>query len=81
MLNDRTKNRLLPLVTKNVATVFDEDELIESESCKTRIYSDCYASYQVNDFSNLGYILKRVNHFVWFGYGLFHTNTVESLWG
>ena len=32
------------------------------------------------DFKRLGYILKRVNHSVWFGYGLFHTNMVESLW-
>ena len=29
----------------------------------------------------MGYILKRVNHSVWFGYGIFHTNNVESLWG
>ena len=29
----------------------------------------------------MGYILKRVNHSVWFGYGLFHTNNIESLWG
>ena len=29
----------------------------------------------------MSYILKRVNHSVWFGYRLFHTNSVESLWG
>ena len=29
----------------------------------------------------MGYILIRVNHSVWFGYGLFHTNNIESLWG
>ena len=26
------------------------------------------------------YILHRVNHSVWFGQDLFHTNTVEGLW-
>ena len=28
----------------------------------------------------MGYILHRVNHSVWFGQGLFHTNTIEGLW-
>ena len=39
-----------------------------------------FASYKPNDFAQLGYILKRVNHSVWFGYGQFHTNTIEGLW-
>ena len=29
----------------------------------------------------MGYVLNRDNHSVWFGYELFHTNTIESLWG
>ena len=33
----------------------DEEYLIN-----TRIYSDFYSSYQVNDFLNMGYILKRL---------------------
>ena len=28
----------------------------------------------------MGFILKKVNHSIWFGYGDFHTNTVERLW-
>ena len=28
----------------------------------------------------MGFILKRVNHSVWFGAGNLHTNTIESLW-
>ena len=28
----------------------------------------------------MGYILKRINHSIWFGYGLMHTNTIEGLW-
>ena len=53
----------------------EEDYLVN-----TRIFSDCFASYQVNDFRDLGYILKRVNHSIWFGYGSFHTNNIEGLW-
>ena len=59
----------------------EDNVLSEEESIKTRIYSDCYSSYQVNDFKDMGYLLKRVNHSIWFGYGLFYTNTIESLWG
>ena len=85
VLNNRTKENLLPLVKNNIITAENEDnddeDLSENESVKTRIYSDCFSSYQVNDFKEMGYILKRVNHSVWFGYGIFHTNNIESLWG
>ena len=87
VLNDRTKNNLLPLVKNNVLSndmnEFEDDENMEIDEeyqINTRIYSDCYSSYQVNDFRNMGYILKRVNHSIWFGYGSFHTNNVEGLW-
>ena len=53
-----------------------DEEYLEN----TRIFSDCFASYQPNTFRDYGYILKRVNHSVWFGYGNFHTNNVEGLW-
>ena len=46
----------------------------------TRIFSDCWSSYQINDFREMGFILNRINHSVWFGYGDFHTNTIEGLW-
>ena len=29
----------------------------------------------------MGYILKKINHLVWFGIGLFHMNNIESLRG
>ena len=32
------------------------------------------------DFNRLGYILYRVNHSIWFGLGLFHTNSIEGAW-
>ena len=85
VLNNRTKENLLPIIKNNIATDENEnnedEDLSEAESVKTRIYSDCFRSYQVNDFKEMGYILNRVNHSVWFGYGLFHTNSIESLWG
>ena len=46
----------------------------------TRIYSDCFLSYQVNDFNSSGYILHRANHSVWFGQGSFHANNIEGVW-
>ena len=46
---------------------------------KTRVYSDCYAVYRENDFGARGSLLHRMNHSVWLGFGLFHTNTVEVL--
>ena len=84
ILNDRTKSNLLKYVKNNVYTNNEDDinndEFSENELLNTRIYSDCFASYQPADFQNLGYLLKRVNHSIWFGYGLFHTNNVEGLW-
>lgn len=84
VLNDRTKNNLLKIVRDNVNTTDDEiddndDELNENYSLKTRIYSDCFSSYQIVYFNRSNYILKRVNHSVWFGHGSFHTNTIEGL--
>ena len=44
VLNNRTKENLLPLVKNNVITAEkednDDDDLTENESVKTRIYSD-----------------------------------------
>ena len=51
-----------------------------NDNFKTRIYSDFFASYQEAYFIRLGYLLHKVNHSVWFGQGLFNTNTVEDLW-
>ena len=68
VLNNRTKENLLPIIKNNIATDENEnnedEDLSEKESVKTRIYSDCFRSYQVNDFKEMGYILNRVNHSV-----------------
>ena len=56
VLNNRTKENLLPLVKNNVIT--DEnnnEEMSEDENIQTRIYSDCFASYQTNRFRENGY--------------------------
>ena len=76
VMKDRTRNNLLDIVKKNVYTLDPN----EDDEMKTRIYSDYFSSYQVRDFYDNGYILNKVNHSVWFGQGLFHTNTVEGLW-
>ena len=36
--------------------------------------------YIENVFNAKGFFLHSVNHSIWFGQGLFHTNTVEGLW-
>ena len=81
ILNDRTANNLMKIIQNNIATNENEDMDMDKEYVtNTRIYSDCFASYQPNTFRQKGYILKRVNHSVWFGYGNFHTNNIEGLW-
>jgi hypothetical protein len=90
VLTDRSKNKLLPIIKKYVNTLdgneYEENEddenviMNENVSIKTRIFSGCFRSYHPIDFQNMGFILKRVNHSVWFGAGILHTNTIESLW-
>ena len=81
VLNDRTANNLMKIIKDNIGTNENQDMDLDEEYLEnTRIYSDCFASYQPDTFLENGYILKRVNHSVWFGYGNFHTNNVEGLW-
>ena len=81
VLNDRTSNNLMNILKENIATNENQDMDLDDEYLEnTRIYSDCFASYQPNTFRERGYILKRVKHSVWFGYGNFHTNNIEGLW-
>ena len=82
VLDNRTKENLLPLIEKYVYTndLNEDDNDSEDVSLKTRVFSDCFRAYRVSEFNELGYILKRVNHSIWFGAGYLHTNTIESLW-
>ena len=75
VISDRTKEKLLLIIWDNVYTNDEEDE------SRTRIYSDYFASYQTNDFENMGFKLNKVNRSVWLGAGHFHTNNIEGLWG
>ena len=66
--NNRTRNTLLPLVKKNVYTYYNSvinNQEENDELRATRIYSDCFLSYQENHFNNSGSILHRVSHSVW----------------
>lgn len=71
----RTKKKLLPIIKDNVYTNDKDDE------GRTSIYSDYFASYQIEDFKNMGFKLKKVNHSVSLGAVLFPTNNLKGLWG
>ena len=71
VMENRTKENLLPIITKNIYTYEYQREI----DLRTPIYSDCFASYRENGLANMDFILHRVNHSVWFGQGRFHTNT------
>ena len=75
-MNDRIRNRLLDIIKKNFYIDINND----IDDFRTRIYSDSFASYQVNDFDALRFKHNKVNHLVCFGQDLFHKNIVEGLW-
>ena len=75
VMENRTKENLLPIITKNIYTHEYEGDI----DLRTRIYSYCFTSYRENDFANMDFVLHRVNHSVWFSQGRFHTNTIEGL--
>ena len=87
ILDNRTKESLLPIIKKDVFTC-DDIKVNNYHSAKdlhnncfsTRIYSDCWRAYQPADFKEMDFVFHRINHSVWFGRGNFHTNTVEGLW-
>ena len=71
VMDNCSKENLLPIVGKNVHTVNNSIDGIYFR----RVYSDCFSAYREQDFEGLGYLLHRVNHSIWFGRGMFHTNT------
>lgn len=61
VMSDGTKNKLLPIIKNNLHTcgiISDDLDL------RVRIYSNGFSSYQENDFANLGYVLRKLNHSV-----------------
>ena len=67
------------MLSLNDLEEFYSQQEIHNYSLSTSYNSDCWAAYDTDDFKNNGFILHRVNHSVWFGKGIFHTNTVEGL--
>ena len=85
--DNRIKATLLTLVRYNVFIVDDlninsyNSKIEIHELCfSTRIYLDCFISYQKADFKEIGFDLYKINHSIRFAKGLFHANTKESLW-
>ena len=81
--NNRTKETLLFIIEKHIYSYYNNIENNEDpneENYPTRIFSDYFQAYQVNDFNSLGYKLYKVNHSIWFGQGHFHTNSIEGTW-
>ena len=63
--DNRQKETLLPIVKNNVYTIPERvynNEDGNNINLPTRIYSDCFQSYQESDFNQLGFILHRINH-------------------
>lgn len=82
-VKDRAKETLIPIIKNNIYTY--EDHILNNEDENpdfpaTWIYSNCFTTYQISHFKELGYILYKVNHSVWFGKGSFHTNMVGGIW-
>lgn len=54
-VNNRTRDTLLPIVKRNVYTYYNSvinNQDDNYELLASRIYSDCFLSYQENDFNN-----------------------------
>ena len=71
------KTKSFTVEQKNVNIISPIDG---NNAFNTKFYSDWFLSYQERIFTELNFILNRVNHSVWFGSGSFYTNTAEGLW-
>lgn len=79
-LNKLTKDNLLKYVknkvNQNAGDINIEDKQEEFLS-NTWAFSDSFSRYRIINIKRLGNILKRINHSMYIGYGLFHTNIIE----
>ena len=66
IMNDTYKEILHPLVKNNV---YAPGILNGNNELDIQIFSDCFSVYNVRDFDNMGFILKKVKHSVWFAQG------------
>ena len=82
--NNHTQDTLLPIIKNNIYTFFNSinnnEDPDDDYYYPTRIFSDCFQSYQISEYNNLGFKLHKVNHSVWFDQGHFHTNSIEGTW-
>ena len=67
VLDNRTRESLVPIVVNNVYTAddlseYDNNEDIHLYSLSTRAYSDCWAAYNESNFKEKRFILHRVNN-------------------
>ena len=59
ILNDRTSFNLMKLIKENISTNENQDMDLDEEYLEnTRIYSDCFASYQPNTLKCLLHFKK-----------------------
>ena len=81
--DNRTREIILPIIKNNLYTPFPsivDNKDLDSNYPSTRIYSDYFTTYQTRDFNNMGFTLYKVNHSIWLGEGMFHTNAIEGIW-
>ena len=67
--DNRQTETLIPIIKNNIyipKTILNDNKGEDEENLATRIYSDYSMSYQVREINQLGYILYKFNHFVWF---------------
>ena len=76
VLNNRTKESLLPTIKDNILTININKWLLMVKTNKIQHQNLCV--FQVDGFAEMGLILKGVNHSVWFCRGSFHTNDIEG---
>ena len=82
LLITKTKRNSIAYSKKNIysiRTMIHDNKDINHVMVATKIYTDCWQSYQGKDFNEMGFILHKVNHSIWFGKGSFHTNTIERV--
>ena len=61
--NNRTKESLIPIIKNNIFSNYNNllnNSEPNDEIFSTRIYSECFQSYQVSDFNEIGYIFIRL---------------------
>lgn len=68
--NNGTKETLLPIIKNNIFTYcssISDNKDPNEENYPTRIFSDCFSTYQIKDFNEMGFKLYRVKPwcFVW----------------